>query len=228
MAKATAGNHRHERPAGTNNRAQHQAYLVTDAAGRMLVHHRSIKAKRLPVQNRTAIAHVARKGRALVHGHAIKEHSHGKGGNLPFADAVICDALDEKGDLSVCQNFAFAFTANDFLGQHVLSPAHVSLIQIRRFEVTRLQEALEKYCSNILIRLAEPAFDISNVCSWLSGVALMPAARLVMFETAATLNPRRRARIFSGTVDMPTASAPRTLSARISAGVSKLGPVHQQ
>ena len=30
----------------------------------------------------------------------------------------------------------------------------------------------------------------------------------------------------SGTVDMPTASAPSVRNARISAGVSKLGPLH--
>ena len=55
----------------------------------------------------------------------------------------------------------------------------------------------------------------------------MPAAMLVMVEIAATRSPRKRARITSGTVDMPTASAPRMRSARISAGVSKLGPEYQ-
>jgi hypothetical protein len=54
-----------------------------------------------------------------------------------------------------------------------------------------------------------------------------PAALLVIVEIAATFRPRKRARITSGTVDMPTASAPRMRIARISAGVSKEGPEYQ-
>ena len=46
-----------------------------------------------------------------------------------------------------------------------------------------------------------------------------------MAETAATRIPAWRARIVSWTVDMPTASAPMRAKARISAGVSKLGPL---
>ena len=49
----------------------------------------------------------------------------------------------------------------------------------------------------------------------------------VIVEIAATRSPRKRARITSGTFDMPTASAPSSFSARISAGVSKLGPEYQ-
>ena len=48
-----------------------------------------------------------------------------------------------------------------------------------------------------------------------------------MSETATTFMPACRARIVSGTVDMPTASAPSVRAARISAGVSKLGPQNQ-
>ena len=48
-----------------------------------------------------------------------------------------------------------------------------------------------------------------------------------LVEIAATFRPRKRARITSGTVDMPTASPPRILIARISAGVSKDGPEYQ-
>ena len=45
-----------------------------------------------------------------------------------------------------------------------------------------------------------------------------------MTDTAATRRPRKRARMASGTVDMPTASAPITRAMRISAGVSNEGP----
>ena len=55
----------------------------------------------------------------------------------------------------------------------------------------------------------------------------MPAAMLVMTEKASTRILRKRARITSGTVDMPTASAPSTRAMRISAGVSKVGPENQ-
>jgi hypothetical protein len=47
---------------------------------------------------------------------------------------------------------------------------------------------------------------------------------LVITEAAATLKPSILAMMTSGTVDMPTASAPRMRAIRISAGVSKLGP----
>ena len=47
-----------------------------------------------------------------------------------------------------------------------------------------------------------------------------PPARLVMHEMAATASPHCRATIASGTVLIPTASAPSRRNARISAGVS--------
>ena len=43
-------------------------------------------------------------------------------------------------------------------------------------------------------------------------------------EIAATRRPQWRATAVSCTVDMPTASAPSVAKARISAGVSKVGP----
>ena len=53
----------------------------------------------------------------------------------------------------------------------------------------------------------------------------MPSARLVTTLTAATRSPQWAAAIASGTVLIPTRSAPIVLNARISAGVSKLGPL---
>src|SRR5208337_3055330 len=64
----------------------------------------------------------------------------------------------------------------------------------------------------------------SFTSSWLSGVAPSPAARLVTQEMPSTSIPMCRATIVSGTVDMPTSVAPSVRKARISAGVSKLGP----
>ena len=71
---------------------------------------------------------------------------------------------------------------------------------------------------------APPSGAMSLVSACESSAPVMPAARLVTTEQAATLSPRNRARITSGTVDMPTASAPRMRAIRISAGVSKDGP----
>ena len=65
---------------------------------------------------------------------------------------------------------------------------------------------------------------VSFTSSWLSGVAPSPAARLVTQLMPSTSIPMCRATSVSGTVDMPTSVAPRARKARISAGVSKLGP----
>ena len=63
-----------------------------------------------------------------------------------------------------------------------------------------------------------------RVCSWLSCVSLIPSAKLLIAEIAATRRPQWRATAVSCTVDMPTASAPSVAKARISAAVSKVGP----
>ena len=55
---------------------------------------------------------------------------------------------------------------------------------------------------------------------WSSGVGETPAARFVTSESPSTSAPRCRAAIASRAVDIPTRSAPRVRSIRISAGVS--------
>ena len=65
---------------------------------------------------------------------------------------------------------------------------------------------------------------VARTSACASGALLIPAATLVMQLTPATLIPRARAVSTSGTVDMPTASAPSLSSIRISAGVSYAGP----
>ena len=67
------------------------------------------------------------------------------------------------------------------------------------------------------------AFTLSPISSTSGGRASglrTPAAMLVMQESPSTRMPMWRAAITSGTVDMPTASAPSVRNARISAGVS--------
>ena len=60
---------------------------------------------------------------------------------------------------------------------------------------------------------------------WVSGVPPMPAAQLQMQESPATRRPSALATMASGTVYMPTASAPIERYSLISAGVSKVGPL---
>ena len=84
-----------------------------------------------------------------------------------------------------------------------------------------------KYRRSTRSSFAAPRGAIALVCSWLIDSVPNPAAMLVMVEIAATFRPRKRARITSGTVDMPTASPPSVRIARISAGVSNDGPDYQ-
>ena len=49
---------------------------------------------------------------------------------------------------------------------------------------------------------------VSITSEWFSGWSSTPAAMFVMHEMASTSMPMWRATIVSGTVDMPTASAP--------------------
>ena len=72
-----------------------------------------------------------------------------------------------------------------------------------------------------------PGKAILAACStswWESLSGEIPAALLLIQERAQTFNPRACPKVASGTVDMPTASAPRIPKARISAGVSNAGP----
>ena len=70
-----------------------------------------------------------------------------------------------------------------------------------------------------------PSAAAARVFSWESSSSPSPSARFVMQETAATRRPQWAATIASGTVDIPTASAPSVRKARISAGVSNDGPL---
>ena len=63
---------------------------------------------------------------------------------------------------------------------------------------------------------------------WWIGCGLVPAAGLVMQLTAAQRIPMARPTTTSGTVDIPTASAPIRSSMRTSAGVSYVGPSSPQ
>ena len=59
----------------------------------------------------------------------------------------------------------------------------------------------------------------STTSSWFNS-SCKPAAKLEIHEIPRTFKSECAATITSGTVDIPTASAPNDLKARISAGVS--------
>ena len=61
------------------------------------------------------------------------------------------------------------------------------------------------------VRSAAASAAPRSVCAWSIGSVLIPTARFVIALMAATRIPAWRATITSGTVDIPTASAPRTL-----------------
>ena len=73
------------------------------------------------------------------------------------------------------------------------------------------------------MRAAE-ACTASMTARWSTGASVVPAAGLLTSATPATRTPAARTAIVSSTVDIPTRSAPRVASMRISAGVSKCGP----
>ena len=61
-------------------------------------------------------------------------------------------------------------------------------------------------------------------CAGHAGCGRTPAAMLASSVTPMTSMPQWAATMVSGTVDIPTASAPSTRAARTSAGVSNCGP----
>src|SRR5690606_18258139 len=73
-------------------------------------------------------------------------------------------------------------------------------------------------------KCAAPFAAISMVWAWLSCSSDSPAPILVIIEQPTTFSPQCLAIIQSGTLDMPTASAPMVCAMRISAGLSNVGP----
>ena len=100
---------------------------------------------------------------------------------------------------------------------------HVDVSVVSNWTYNCVRRNVRKTFSNF----AAPMGAMALVWSWLIASSLMPAAILVIVEIAAAFSQRNRARITTGTVDMPTASAPSMAMALISAGVSKDGPEYQ-
>src|SRR5436190_3412086 len=167
----------------------------------MLVHH---GAGHIPFQDGSGIAHGEGEAHRFLRFHAIKEYGHGEGRYLAFGNFAGGEASDKILHFIAGERLAIALLADEFLRQHYF-------------------RSLKKRVSKVFMRSA--ALAPSRLVSSCEGEApSMPAARFVMTDKAATRRPKRRARIVSGTVDMPTAVPPTRRNIFISAGVSKDGP----
>ena len=118
MAEAAPRNHRHVGSAGGEHRRQHQADVVADFAGGMLVDDRAGQIGPAPVERFARTRHGAREMHALVDVHAAKENRHGERRDLPVADRARCQAGNELPDLLSRQRAAVALGADDLLRQH--------------------------------------------------------------------------------------------------------------
>jgi hypothetical protein len=115
MAEPAARDHRHIGAAGGERRGEHQADVVADPAGRMLVDHR---AGQVPAQHRAGIAHRLGQRHALVGLHAAEEHRHGEGRDLALRDRLGGQPLDHEADLLGAQPPPVALLRDDLLRQH--------------------------------------------------------------------------------------------------------------
>ncbi len=117
MAEAASGNHRHIAAAGGHHRSQHQRGDVADAAGGVLIDHRTVEVQRLPVQHGARIAHRHGERHALRQRHIVKKNGHRQRGDLTFGNAVIAHAVDEEANFLFAQPLAIALFTDNFLRQ---------------------------------------------------------------------------------------------------------------
>ena len=97
VARAAAGDHRHERAAHGDGGRQHQAHRVADAARRVLVDHRSVEV--VPRQHDAAAGHRQRERDALVEHHPVEVDRHRQRRRLPFGHGAVHETSDELLDL---------------------------------------------------------------------------------------------------------------------------------
>ena len=163
--------------------------------------------------------------------HAVEEDRHGEGRDLAFGHRCPSAMPPTKAAISSRrERLAVALLADDFLRQHRSISGRTVTMASRRVgrrcgkRRSVIEAALRATRASAPGQLPPPS-GATSLVSWCeSSPPVMPAPRLVMTEQAATRRPRKRARMTSGTVDMPTASAPIMRAMRISAGVSKDGP----
>ena len=98
VAEAAAGDHRHVHAAGGGERREHQARLVADAAGRVLV---GLRPGQVGEVEHVARAHHRLGERDDLGGaHAAEEHGHREGRGLVVGDVAFGVAADQELDLA--------------------------------------------------------------------------------------------------------------------------------
>ena len=115
MAEAAPRDHRHIGAAGRERRREHQADVVADAAGRVLVDDRP---RQVPVEDRAAVAHGERQRHPLVDLEPAQEHRHREGPDLALRDRLGGHALDDEAHLLGRQPPAVALPGDHLLGKH--------------------------------------------------------------------------------------------------------------
>lgn len=68
-----------------------------------------------PVQHGAGVTHGTGQGDAFVHGHVVEVDSHRQGRDLPLADALVGDSLNERADPVGGELPAIALVTNDLL-----------------------------------------------------------------------------------------------------------------
>ena len=101
--------HRHPAAARRDDRRQHQAHLVADAAGRVLVHDRRVIAEIIPAQHVAAASHRLRQRDGFRRVHAAQHDGHRQRSRLRIAPAAGDEAVDEGVDLRGGEGVAVAF-----------------------------------------------------------------------------------------------------------------------
>jgi hypothetical protein len=117
VAQAAAADHGHHRAAGGQQRGEHQAHRVADAAGGVLVEHRAGQVQALPRQHLAGMRHRPRERHGLVAVHAAQHDGHGQGRGLALAPAAVDEAAHEALDLCRAQRAPVALGADGLLRQ---------------------------------------------------------------------------------------------------------------
>ena len=101
--------------AGCEHRREHETDDISYASGGMLIDHRTLQPTPIPTQYLPGIAHCQCQCSALLGGHAVKKHCHGKGSRLTFADGTICQSINKSPEFLPRKFLAVALSANHFL-----------------------------------------------------------------------------------------------------------------
>ena len=116
VAEAAAGDHRHEGAAGGERRGEHEADVVADAAGRVLVDHRpgEVPGRGPCRESRMASVSATRSSVSMPR----KKTAMAKAATWPSVIDARGQALDHEADLGGGRAAAVALAGDDLLREH--------------------------------------------------------------------------------------------------------------